>query len=174
MFENKFRDDDPGHAELPGYFIWKWIELIAYSQAAVHRRANEITGEIRNFEVSVGRTSAHWADMIAIYERTGYIGFCSRCTSEHCIINRLQCCRIRACYTLTIRLFNHYGDDLYVTDLGVSNADIEFFIAHFVRRRPGFTRFARISPITLPGYEDRSDFIYNGETMDLAKLSRPI
>ena len=176
MFESKFRDEDPGHVELPGHFIWKLIELIAYSQAAVHRRFNEIPENTnhRNFEVAVGRTCAHWPDLIINYERTGYIGFCTKCTSEHCIINRQHCCRIRACYNLTIQLFEHYGDNFYVTDLGIPRSDIEIFITYFIRQRPGMSRFARLSPITLPGYEDKSDFIYNGETMDLAKLSRPI
>ena len=161
---------------LPGHAIWKTIQLIAFSQAAIHRRFNPIPEqpEGRNFEQMVGRTCAHWADMISEYNRNGYIAFCRKCTSEHCIINRQQCCRILACYNLTIRLFSHYGDDLYVSDMGIDNADIETFIAYFVRRRPGMNRFARPISVTLPGYEEYSDAIYSGDTIDLAKLSRPV
>ena len=175
MFTAKHRDLDNAANSLPGATIWKCLEAIAYSQAALHRRHNQI-GEIReakDLETSVGRMSAHWPRFVEKYERTNFIGFCLDCNGSNCPINRAHICRILALYNLTIQLHMVYGE-IFVSDLGIPKSDLEIFISFHVRTKPGFnSRFANIAQNTIPSFRDKSSALYQGTLLDLEKLSRP-
>ena len=177
MFDNRNRDLDAGHRSLPGFMIWEAVELIAFTQTALHRRFNKIgeDQDSQDYAASVGLLRcAHWDDFVQDYNSTGYAGFCKLCTNNSCIINRNHACRILALYNLVIKLFPHYGSDLYVTDLGISREDINKFIYIYTLPRPGMNRFVRNTQQTVPGFRNYSTAVYSGNTIDITKLDRPI
>ena len=177
MFTAKHRDLDNAATSLPGDTIWKCLEAIAFSQAAIHRRHNQIgeVRELKDLEASVGRLSAHWPSFVEKYENTGFIGFCLDCNGSNCPINRAHICRILALYNLTIKMHMVYGE-IFVSDLGIPKSDLEIFASfHVSRTRPGFNgRFATITQNSIPSFRDKSNAIYQGTLIDLEKLSRPL
>ena len=178
MFTAKYRDLEAERVvdSLPGGEIFKCLEAIAYSQAALHRRHNPVgdSREARDLATSVGRLGSHWPRFVEKYERTGHIGFCLDCTSSNCPINRSHICRILALYNLCIRMHMVFGE-LFVSDLGIPKGDIEIFVTYHVRVRPGVNgRFATIEQNTIPSFRDKSNAVYQGTLIDLEMLSRPL
>ena len=174
MFTARHRDLDAGNESLPGFYIWKCLEAIGFSQAAIHRRLNPVGQfrESRDLETAVGRLSPHWASFVAKYENTGAIGFCLQCNSSHCPINRAHIARILAIYNLCIRLHMSFGD-IYVNDMGIPKSDLEIFLTYHVRTRPGTGRFVNVENTTIPSFRDKSSAVYQGGLIDLEKMTRP-
>lgn len=172
----KYRDADAAFRDTPGFFIWQCIRVIGLTTAAIHRRHNMISEdrESQNLATAVGRKgNAHWAPYVQEYERTGRVGFCLNCTSEHCPLNRQQLCRILAIYQMTNRLFAHH-DEVYVTDFGVDRRDIEIFMANFIRPSGNSARFFKFNNQTIPSFRDYPEGIYSGEIIDATRLIRPV
>lgn len=175
MFTARYRDMDQGNEGLPGFDIWRCLEAIALSQAAIHRRHSPIgeSREEKDLEASVGRLGPHWPKFTEKFENSGKIGFCPSCNDSNCPINRGHICRIMALYNLTIRVHMHYGE-IFVSDLGIPKSDLEIFVTYHVRIRPGFNgRFANVTQNSIPSFRDRSNAVYQGGFIDLEKLSRP-
>ena len=176
MFTAKLRDADNGHRSMPGAYIWEAIQGISMTQAGLRRRNLEVRtdAEAENVERSAGRIGcSHWEKFTSDYDRTGYAGFCSKCKSDLCPINRGHICRILILYQLTIKLHMHYQNEIFVTDLGIKESDIEIFVAFFIRRNNENGRFGNITRHTIPGFRDFSESVYSGGTIDLTQLVRP-
>ena len=176
MFTARHRDLDAANESLPGFIIWKCLLAMARSQAPIHRRHNPIeeSRESRDLATSVGMSGAHWASFVEKYDNTSSIGFCPDCNSSNCPINRAHICRILAIYNMCVRLHMHYGE-CFVSDCGIPKGDLELFISFHMRVRPGVNgRFANIPQYTIPSFRDKSDAVYQGNLIDLEKLSRPM
>ena len=176
MFECKLKDNEIGYKEMPGWYIWTAMQGLAMSQCALHRRKLEIKpdDEARAVETSAGRIgNAHWESYCNYYDSNGYAGFCLKCDSALCPLNRNHICRILILYNLVIKLHMHYQRDLYVTDFGVNHSDAQKFISNFVRRTVEGGRFGTVTKQTIPTFRDFSESVYSGGNIDLALIARP-
>ena len=176
MFECKLKDNDIRYKGMPGWIIWNAMQGLAMSQCALHRRNLEVKpeDEARAVETSAGRVgNAHWDSYAKSYNSKGYAGFCLKCDSAMCPLNRNHICRILILYNLITKLHMHYQSDLYVTDLGVNHSDAQRFINTFVRRTIEGGRFGKVTHQTIPAFRDFSESVYAGDNIDLALVARP-
>ena len=176
MFTAKYRDNERNWEDHPGHIIWETILAIAKCQCGLHNIGNPIgvtTDEITSARNQGRLGNPHWASYTERYAKDGFTGFCTGCRSHTCAINRSQICTILALYTLILKINMFWPEELYVTDLGIPKKDIEYFLAHFVTSRPGSQRYVKYIKQTIPNFRDSSRAIYQGDTIDITKLSRP-
>ena len=173
MFQAKIRDNDSAYRTMAGYPILIAINGIGLTKAPVYRRKIPVGNDRKSRELAnaTGQTGSHWPSFIEEFEAKSKTSFCKDCNSQTCVLNREQICRILIFYNLSIKLHMFY-DEIYVSDF-VEDEEIEKFLGFHVRVRPGSNRFVKVAKQTIPTFRDLSDSVYQGDNIDLTKLTRP-